>query len=183
MADEEITTQQSRISLAKLEKASEEALLPLAYELGLIGASVRLQDLAGCPSAEDDDWPTAPKQIAIEYLLVCAHSLAIAKAMQKNGPLSWELFAERASIAASQAQAYMYALKDSNQNSTKHAANGRIALGEKTLEQIKIAAEPFRGIKTRDAAATLVAAQVNKSPSYVRTKLSNLFPGDTWKKP
>lgn len=64
------------------------------------------------------------------------------------------------------------------------AASSRRPTGEMTEERIRTLAEPFRRAgQTKGHAANEIASDAGRSETYLLKKLSQLFPGGTWKWP
>ena len=77
-------------------------------------------------------------------------------------------------------KAYADSSKEKLLKQTKSAKLARREIGAEVLAKIARIAEPLRGKSTKVNAAKIIASAIGKSDDYVRRKLSELFPGDSW---
>ncbi len=71
--------------------------------------------------------------------------------------------------------------KEKNRQSIARAANGRRLIGSTSRQKVKDKAMEYKHL-SKEAAAAEIAEVVGLSPGHVRRYLTQLFPGDEWKK-
>ena len=138
-----------------------------------------------CAIKEIDDAKINPNGYSLQFQMEFFLKLSNDEKYHQDFGVGSTYFSEWAAYSKNKfALAYTKGIEDGKLMTSKlnarRATNGRRLIGESSRRKVRDAAEKYRHLP-KSAAAPLIAKLVNLSPENVRTQLSSLFPGESWK--